>query len=84
MDLWTQGGAGRGTNCNHSNNINMTTCNTDSGWEAAVSPGGSAGGSVRTQRVGGGGREGAVQEGGDVCVHTANSRGCAAETNTTL
>ena len=78
MELWTQGGSGWGTNCNLSNNVQATTCDTDSGWEAAVSTGGWAGGSVRTKRVGRG------REGGDMCVHTANSRGCAAETNTTL
>ena len=31
---------------------------------------------------GGGGRE--VQEGGDICIHIADSLHCTAETNTTL
>ena len=46
------------------------------------STGSSAWCSVTTQ-MGGRGR-GEVREGGDVCIHTADSLHCTAETNTTL
>ena len=37
---------------------------------------------LQGQDLGRGGRE--AQEGGDICIHIANSRCCMAETNTTL